>query len=99
MPEVARSRQPHWQSRTGQHRLARSAPQRLAEMRIRSVLATGLILLGATGCVTLWTYEKPGVDDAETRRDMDSCRESAKAPRVPRPLVFTGAAMTSAPYD
>lgn len=68
-------------------------------MRIRSVLATGLILLGATGCVTLWTYEKPGVDDAETRRDMDSCRESAKAPRVPRPLVFTGAAMTSAPYD
>src|SRR5262245_59651821 len=66
---------------------------------IRVVLVPGLALLVAAGCVQLWTYEKPGADEAETRRDMDRCREAAKAPRVPRPLVLTGAAITSAPYD
>ena len=59
----------------------------------------GLALLTAAGCVQLWTYEKPGADEAQTRRDLDQCREAAKAPRVPRPLVLTGAAITSAPYD
>jgi len=68
-------------------------------MRVRPVLIAGLALVFATGCVTLWTYERPGIDEAQTRRDMDLCREAAKTPRVPRPLQFTGAAMTSAPYD
>ena len=67
-------------------------------MRILPALVSGVLLV-TTGCVTLWTYEKPGADEAQTRRDMDKCREATKAPRVPRPLVFTGAAMTSAPYD
>ena len=65
----------------------------------RAALAIGLLFLATTGCVSLWTYEKAGTDDAETRRDMDLCQDSARAPRVPRPLVMTGAALTSAPYD
>ena len=68
-------------------------------MRIPPALVSALALLSATGCVTLWTYEKPGADAAQIRRDMDQCREAAKAPRVPRPLQLTGAAITSAPYD
>jgi hypothetical protein len=62
-------------------------------------LAPALVFLATTGCVSLWTYDRPGSDDAETRRDMDQCQGSARAPRVPRPVVLTGAAITSVPYE
>ena len=68
-------------------------------MRICPALVSSLALLAASGCVTLWTYEKPGVDEVQTRRDMDQCKEAAKAPRVPRPFQLTGAAITSVPYE
>lgn len=68
-------------------------------MRISISLVSGLALVIATGCVTLWTYEKPGADEVQTRRDMDDCKEAAKAPRVPRPFQLTGAAITSVPYE
>ena len=64
-----------------------------------TALAAGLAFLATTGCVSLWTYDKPGLDEAETRRDMDQCERSARAPRVPRPFVLTGAAITSVPYE
>jgi len=67
-------------------------------MRIPA-LVFGLVLLATTGCVTLWTYEQPGVDEAQTRRDVDLCQQVAKAPRVPRPFQMTGAAITSVPYE
>ena len=68
-------------------------------MRIAPTFVWSLALLAASGCVTLWTYEKPGADEVQTRRDVDECRESAKAPRVPRPFQLTGAAITSVPYE
>ena len=68
-------------------------------MRIAPAFISSLALLAASGCVTLWTYEKPGADEVLTRRDVDECRESAKAPRVPRPFQLTGAAITSVPYE
>jgi hypothetical protein len=68
-------------------------------MRLSPMLVAGFALLAASGCVTLWTYEKPGADEVQTHRDMDECRESAKAPRVPRPFQLTGAAITSVPYE
>jgi hypothetical protein len=68
-------------------------------MRISPVLVSSLALLAASGCVTLWTYEKPGADEVQIRRDMDECKEAAKAPRVPRPFQLTGAAITSVPYE
>ncbi|MET0852262.1 MAG: hypothetical protein ABW020_14085 [Candidatus Rokuibacteriota bacterium] len=36
-----------------------------------TALAAGLAFLATTGCVSLWTYDKPGIDDGGTRRDMD----------------------------
>ena len=68
-------------------------------MRISLALLAGIALPLVTGCVTLWTYEKPGADEVQTRRDMDECKEMAKAPRVPRPFQLTGAAITSVPYE
>ena len=68
-------------------------------MRTSSALVFGLGLLTTSGCVTLWTYEKPGVDEVQTRRDVDLCQQTAKAPRVPRPFQLTGAAITSVPYE
>ena len=68
-------------------------------MRLSHVFVSSLALLTASGCVTLWTYEKPGADEIQTHRDMNGCRESAKAPRVPRPFQITGAAITSVPYE
>lgn len=68
-------------------------------MRITAALGLGFALLATTGCVTLWTWERPDTDEAQTRRDVDLCQQTAKAPRVPRPFQMTGAAITSVPYE
>ena len=64
-----------------------------------SLLAVALMFLAAAGCVTTWKYDKPGVDEAQTRRDRDSCMAASKVPRMPRDIELSGGAVTGFPYE
>ena len=57
------------------------------------------MFLAAAGCVTTWKYDKPGIDEAQTRRDMDSCMAASKVPRMPRNIELSGGAVTGFPYE
>jgi hypothetical protein len=65
--------------------------------------------MAAGGCVPLvagveyatatYRYEKPGIDEAQTQRDLDLCMKAAKVARVPRDIVLSGGGVTSYPYE
>jgi hypothetical protein len=55
--------------------------------------------VAAAGCVTTWKYDKPGVDETQTRRDFEACLDRSRVARVPRPIELTGGAVTSFPYE
>jgi hypothetical protein len=64
--------------------------------RLLAVIA-GLALLG--GCARQWAYDRPGVTEAERRRDAEECERSNAVPRVSRPFVFTGGRLVSFPFE
>jgi hypothetical protein len=73
--------------------MSSAKPVRLA------LVAAALALLAAAGCVSTWKYQKLGVDEAQTQRDLDLCVEVAKVPRKPRPIELSGGAVTGFPYE
>jgi hypothetical protein len=64
-----------------------------------ALLAPALVLVAAAGCVTTWKYQKLGVDEAQTQRELDVCLQAAKVPRMPRPIELSGGAVTGFPYE